>query len=242
MMKKKIGISYTEANFQNYWNWFGPEDLGEDIELIVLSFEKNNIADIEKCEGFVLTGGVDVLPALFGGAAQYPHQPDEFLPQRDEFERLIYAYSQEAGVPVLGICRGMQYINILEGGTVFEDNGEQINKVHKKETEDKVHGVNIDKSSLLYALTGTASGLVNSAHHQAVRPDKLGSNLMVSARSDTEDGIIEGLEFKDKTNKAFMLGVQWHPERMKDKESNPLSQKIKEQFVKAVRNHKRQTA
>ncbi len=239
-MKKKIGISYTEANFQNYWSWFGPEDLGADTELIELSFEKNNITDMEKCDGFVLTGGVDVLPALFGGAAEYPHQPDEFLPQRDEFERLIYVYSQEAGVPVLGICRGMQYINILEGGKVFEDNGEQINQLHKKDVEDKVHGVVIDKGSLLYALTGKESGLVNSAHHQAVRPDKLGRNLMVSAQSDTEDGTIEALEFKDKTNKAFMLGLQWHPERIKDKESNALSQTIKEEFIKAVRAHKRQ--
>lgn len=240
-MKKKIGISYTEANFQNYWSWFRPEDLGGDIELMVLSFEKNNIEDIEKCDGFVLTGGVDVLPALFGGAAEYPHKPDKFLPERDEFERLIYAYSQEVHIPVLGICRGMQYINILEGGKVFEDNGEQINKVHKREMEDKVHRVKIDKRSLLYALTGKESGLVNSAHHQAVKPDQLGANLMVSAQSDTEDGIIEGLEFKDKTNKAFMLGLQWHPERMKDKESNPLSQKIKEQFIKEVRNQQRRT-
>ncbi|WP_235005356.1 gamma-glutamyl-gamma-aminobutyrate hydrolase family protein [Pedobacter nyackensis] len=239
MMKRKLGISYTEANFQNYWNWFTPEDLGDDIELVELSFEKNNKADIEKCDGFVLTGGIDVLPEIYGGAEEYPYKPDAFLPERDEFERLIYEYSQKAKVAVLGICRGMQYINILEGGTVFEDNGEQVNKLHKKGVEDKIHGLNIHKDSLLYRITGNEVGEVNSAHHQAVKPGDLGTNLMVSATSDTPDGLIEGLEFKDKTGKAFMLGVQWHPERMKEKEHNPLSQKIKEQFIKEVKNHKR---
>ncbi|WP_316811019.1 gamma-glutamyl-gamma-aminobutyrate hydrolase family protein [Pedobacter heparinus] len=236
-MKKKIGISYTEANFQNYWNWFTPEDLGEETELVELSFERNNRADIEDCDGFVLTGGIDVLPAIYGGAEEYPYRPDEFLPERDEFERLIYSYAQEAKIPVLGICRGMQYINIMEGGKVFEDNGEKLNRLHKKETDDKVHEVIVNTHSLLYAITGQKRGEVNSAHHQSVKPDKLGDNLMVSAYADTPNPIIEALEFKDKSDKAFMIGVQWHPERMREKELNPLSQKIKEQFVKEVKNH-----
>ena len=238
-MKKKIGISYTEANFQNYWNWFSPEDIGEDIELVELSFEKNNRDDIEKCDGFVLTGGIDVLPAIYGGAEEYPYMPERFLPERDEFERLIYRYSQEKGIPVLGICRGMQYINIMEGGKVFEDNGEKLHKLHKKEGEDKVHDVIVNTHSLLYEITGQKNGQVNSAHHQGVKPDALGNNLMVSAYADTPNPIIEGLEFKDKTGKAFMIAVQWHPERMKNKELNPLSQKIKEQFIKEVKKHKR---
>ncbi|WP_316816652.1 gamma-glutamyl-gamma-aminobutyrate hydrolase family protein [Pedobacter nyackensis] len=238
-MKKKIGISYTETNFQNYWNWFMPEELSAEVELVELSFHKNNTNDFEQCDGFVLTGGIDVLPAIYGGAEEYPHKPDTFLPERDEFERLIYEYSQKAKVPVLGICRGMQYINILEGGKVFEDNGEEVNKIHKKGAQDKIHGINIKKNSLLYNVAGIEKGEVNSAHHQGVDPNYLGSNLMVSANSDTEEGLVEALEFKDKTDKAFMLAVQWHPERMKEKELNPLSQKIKEQFIKEVKSHKR---
>ncbi|TKC55980.1 gamma-glutamyl-gamma-aminobutyrate hydrolase family protein [Pedobacter hiemivivus] len=238
-MKKKLGISYSEANFQNYWNWFTADELGIEIELVELSFRKNNRSDIEKCDGFVLTGGIDVLPAIYGGAEEYPYKPDVFLPERDEFERLIYDYSQKAKLPVLGICRGMQYINILEGGKVFEDNGAALNELHKKGSEDKVHGLNIVEDSLLYAVTGKAVGQVNSAHHQGVDPERLGKNLMANAYADTPDALIEGLEFKDKTGKAFMLGVQWHPERMKEKELNPLSQKIKEQFIQEVKNHKR---
>lgn len=236
-MKKKIGISYTEASFANYENWFTPEDLGDDLEVVILSFLRNNVEDIYTCDGLVLTGGVDVIPSLYGGAENYPHQPHEFLPERDAFEKRIYEYSQQQQLPVLGICRGLQYINILEGGKVYEDIGEAANKVHKKDTSDKIHGVNIRKNSLLYTITGQEKGQVNSAHHQGIHPANLGNNIMVSATSDTSDEIIEGIEFKDKTGKGFMLCVQWHPERMPEKESNPLSQQIKTQFLQAVRNH-----
>ncbi len=232
---KKIGISYTETGFRNYWNWFSPDDLGGDLELIELSFEKNNMEDIYQCDGFVLTGGIDVDPSIYGGSEEYPHKPEVFLSERDEFEKRIYEHAQKQRLPVLGICRGMQYVNILEGGKVFEDIGEDANKVHKKGAEDKVHAVNIKKDSLLYAVTGLEWGLVNSSHHQGVNPKNLGENLMVSAYSDTNDQIIECLEFKDKTDKGFMLCVQWHPERMKEKEVNSLSQKVKEQFIKEVR-------
>ncbi|MGV8878262.1 MAG: gamma-glutamyl-gamma-aminobutyrate hydrolase family protein [Sphingobacteriaceae bacterium] len=237
-MKKKLGISFSESNFHNYWNWFTKRDLGDEMELVELSFKKNNAEDIENCDGFLLTGGIDVVPSIYGGAENYPHMPDEFLPDRDDFEYKIYAHSQAAKVPLLGICRGMQYVNILQGGGLFEDNGAGANQLHKKAAEDKVHEITINKQSLLYTVTGLTEGSVNSAHHQSVKPDQLGENLMVSAYSNTPDRIIEGLEFKDKTGKAFMLCVQWHPERMREKEQNPFSQKIKEQFIKEVKKHK----
>ncbi|MBB5645570.1 gamma-glutamyl-gamma-aminobutyrate hydrolase family protein [Pedobacter cryoconitis] len=233
-MKKKIGISYTETNFQNYWNWFTPADLGDNLELIELSFEKNNVKDIELCAGFLLTGGIDVTPSFYGGALEYPGQPDIFLPERDEFEKLIYDYSQALKIPVLGICRGMQYINILEGGKVLEDIG-SANLIHKKETEDKVHYVNIGHNSMLYAIIGSENGIVNSAHHQGVNGYSLSKNLIANCYADSPDQLIEGLEFKDKTDKSFMLAVQWHPERMKEKEINPLSQKLKDRFLEEVK-------
>lgn len=234
MNKKKVGISYSEVNFQNYWNWFTPQELKDDIELIELSFQRNNQEDIFKCDAFVLTGGIDVMPSLYGGKEKYPYMPDPFLPERDEFERLIYQYSQQQQLPLLGICRGMQYINILAGGRVFEDNGEDVHQVHKKVTEDKKHAIRLETGSLLHEITGVEEAEVNSAHHQAIDPAHLGSNLMASAYS-IEDGIIEALEFKNKTGKAFMMGVQWHPERMQFGAMNPLSQKIKEGFLSAIR-------
>src|SRR5262245_33271873 len=105
-MKKKIGISYTKTSFDNYWNWITKDDMQDDLELVLLSFEKNNEEDIYQCDGFILTGGVDVHPEFYDGKSDYDNSPSDFEPERDLFEEKIYRYSQENKLPVLGICRG----------------------------------------------------------------------------------------------------------------------------------------
>jgi acyl-CoA reductase-like NAD-dependent aldehyde dehydrogenase/gamma-glutamyl-gamma-aminobutyrate hydrolase PuuD len=233
-MKKKIGISFTTTNFQNYWNWFTPQDLQDDLELIELSFEKNNTEDISSCDGFVLTGGVDVHPSFYKGLVKYENSPFSHQPDRDHFEEKIYRYSQLNNLPVLGICRGMQLINVLQGGKLIQDldNG---NERHRKEDADKEHTIVTGNDTLLYNIAGSLTGHVNSAHHQAIDPTALGENLKINAYDGDDEKIIEGLEFSDKTNKAFMLCVQWHPERMKDKEQNPFSENLKKKFLSAIR-------
>jgi putative glutamine amidotransferase len=238
-MKKKIGISYTKTAFENYWTWITEKDLKDDLELQLLSFEKNNTDDIYKCHGFILTGGVDVHPDFYNGKQAYNNSPGAFQPERDAFEEKIYRYSQENKLPVLGICRGMQLVNVLEGGKLIQDldNG---NERHRKEESDKEHGIAAEEGTLLHNIANTSKGLVNSAHHQAIDPDAIGGNLVVNAYDDDDTdniNIIEGLEFKNKTGKGFMLCVQWHPERMKNKEANPFSENIKQQFLAAVRNN-----
>jgi len=233
-MKKKIGISFTKTSFQNYWNWFTPQDLEDDIELVELSFEKNNSEDIYRCDGFVLTGGVDTHPSFYNGKTVYNNLPSSFQVERDLFEERIYRYSQLNNLPLLGICRGMQLINVLQGGKLIQDldNG---NARHKKEESDKEHAIVAENNSLLYKISGSLTGHVNSAHHQAIDPNAIGDNLMVNAYDDDDEKIIEGLEFKNKTGKAFMLCVQWHPERIKNKEENPFSENIKQSFLRSVR-------
>ena len=234
-MKKKIGISLTSTNFQNYLNWFTQDDLNDDLELKVLSFLENNVADIETCSGFVLTGGIDIEPGLYGESSNYSNGPDVYQQDRDLFEEKIYRYAAAKSLPVIGICRGMQLINVLEGGKLIQDLGEQGNKVHRKIDIDKQHAVTIDENSLLFEIAGEKSGLVNSAHHQGVDKNVLSDQLQANAFSDNLVNIIEGLEFKDKTNKPFMVCVQWHPERIINKETNPLSQNIKERFLSEIR-------
>jgi acyl-CoA reductase-like NAD-dependent aldehyde dehydrogenase/gamma-glutamyl-gamma-aminobutyrate hydrolase PuuD len=233
-MKKRIGISFTKTMFQNYWNWFTQDDLQNDLELVELNFQNDNVEEIPTCDGFVLTGGVDVHPSFYNGRPAYDNIPVEFEQDRDRFEEKIYRYSQLHKLPVLGICRGMQLVNVLEGGKLIQDldNG---NERHKKEALDKQHNIVAAGNSLLQQVSGSASGRVNSAHHQAIDPEALGENLVANAYADDNEKIIEGLEFKEKTGKGFMLCVQWHPERMKDKEGNPFSQNIKQQFLAAVR-------
>ena len=234
-MKKKIGISYTRTFFQNYWNWFTPEDLANDFELVELSFEKDNVGDIYSCDGFVLTGGIDVDPAFYSGDNDYKNKPRVFEPERDLFEARIYRHSQLHKLPVLGICRGMQLINVLHGGNLIQDLDDG-NARHRKEESDKVHTIVTENDTLLHKIAGTLSGRVNSAHHQAIDPDALGDNLKVNAVDDDDQRIIEGLEFSDKTGKGFMLCVQWHPERMQGREENPFSKNLKAQFLSAIKN------
>ncbi len=232
-MKKKIGISFSRTNFQNYWNWFSDEELKNDVELVELSFEKSNEADIPSCDGFILTGGVDVLPEFYSGSENYAGRPDQFQAARDRFEEKIYRFAQKERRPLLGICRGLQLVNVLEGGSLIQDLGEG-NIIHKKITEDKEHRIMIEPGTLLHEITGSSSGIVNSAHHQAIDPDGLGKNLKVNAVSNDGEKVIEGIEFDDKTNKGFMLCVQWHPERMKEKQNSVLSFSLKKRFLKEI--------
>ena len=163
-MKKRLGISFTKTNFQFYWNWFTPEDLKDDIELVELSFEKNNTEDINTCDGFILSGGIDIHPSLykedFSGT-------EKTQIERDLFEKKIFDYSQIHKLPLLGICRGMQLVNVLQGGKLVQDLGTS-NEVHRKTEADKEHHVNVENNSLLHEVVASPSGKVNSAHHQAL--------------------------------------------------------------------------
>lgn len=235
-MKKKIGITYTETNFKNYPAWFTGQDLGDDLELVILSFEKNNVEDIERCDGFVLTGGIDVDPSFYKGEMDYPNRPARFLTERDNFEAKVYHYAKENRLPVLGICRGMQLIHVLEGGQLIQDLGEE-NTRHRSDGQDKEHSIEIIKDSLLHSVCGSLEGTVNSAHHQALKSEN--PHIKFNALTKGNPVIVEGFEYHDKSNHPWLLCVQWHPERMKDKETNPLSQKIKEAFIAEVKNQQK---
>lgn len=233
-MKKKIGISFTETKFENYWNWFTKEDLQDNFELVELSFGKNNEEDIYTCDGFVLTGGIDIHPSVYGGATDYENKPETFSLARDKFEEKIYSHAAANRKPVLGICRGLQLVNVLHGGKLIQDLQVAGNYKHRREDDtDKQHNVLVEKDTLLYDITLCKAGNVNSAHHQAIDPNAIGDNLLVNVFADTDEKMIEGIELKDKTNRAFMLCVQWHPERMDDQGSE-FSKNIKNSFLEAI--------
>jgi acyl-CoA reductase-like NAD-dependent aldehyde dehydrogenase len=111
--------------------------------------------------------------------------------------------------------------------------GEVANAVHRKSTADKRHDLHIIEGTLLRQIVGLEHGDVNSAHHQCIDPAAIAKTLVVSARSG--DHTIEGVEYADPQQKGFMLCVQWHPERMADRDTNPLSVNIKKSFLQQVR-------
>jgi putative glutamine amidotransferase len=229
-----IGITYTgtDDKHQYYANWV--KSGGANIEIITLHYLENNIGDLNKCDGIVFSGGVDVHPDFYSATIEYANAPAKFNKRRDEFEISIFNLCKQQQLPMLGICRGLQLFNVAQGGNLIQDLG-TLNQYHTTEDStvaDKQHEVVVLTDSLLHSLTYTSAEKVTSAHHQAI--DTLGENLVANAFS-TDDNIIEGIEWENKNNLPFMLAVQWHPERMFriGEGNNALCKNIREAFLKA---------
>lgn len=232
-MHLTIGITDTEARYINYPLWIKGNN--KNIDIIKLSPENNN--DLDKCDGVVLSGGIDTHPSFYGNPrTDYPLAPKEFNIQRDEFELAVFKHTQQKNIPVLAICRGMQLVNIALGGNMLQDIEESGKPDHRRHGEiDGIHEISVVRNSLLYTITGCNKGIVNSAHHQAL--DKIADDLKVTSLSP--DGIAESTEWKNAEGKAFLLCVQWHPERLAQQQpNNPFTLTIREQFLKAVKEFK----
>lgn len=229
----KIGLTYTGSNekHQNYVRWLQAD---EDIELVKLSAEDDNLEELEDCDALVLSGGVDIHPKFYGNTkTDYVGAPDAFNEARDLFEISAYKIALDSNMPVLGICRGMQLINIIHGGTLIQDHGvDDISKNHVG-NPDKCHALSIEPNSFLYEIIGEENVMVNSAHHQAL--DKLGAGLVVNASSG--EAVAEGIELADPLKNPFMLAVQWHPERMFqfNLENTPASKAIRDRFIAEIK-------
>ena len=178
--------------------------------------------------GALFTGGEDVDPRLYGETPQKNlRHPLHVSRDRDEFELGVLQRVLPKGIPVLGICRGLQLLNIALGGSLYQDLETALDtpvRHRKYPNQDAEHVVFLEWGTRLFALLGRRSIRVNSAHHQGIK--KLGKGLRVAARS--EDRVIEGIELPDH---PFFIGVQWHPERY----PSPASRKLVEAFVQATR-------
>ncbi|MGC4020705.1 MAG: gamma-glutamyl-gamma-aminobutyrate hydrolase family protein [Cyclobacteriaceae bacterium] len=223
----KIGLTNCGSGPKKqgyYVNWLQSVN---GVEVVELSAEKNNASELEKCSGLVLSGGIDVHPSYYNNSKiDYP-KAEGFNEARDRFEKEVFDLAQKKQIPTLGVCRGLQFINCLMGGTLIQDL-DDLNKTHEG-GPDKIHEVKIDRGTLLENISGLSNGDVNSSHHQAI--EKLGNGLKINCRAN--DGTIEGIERSD-LSKSFLLAVQWHPERMED-QSSPLSRNIRDSFLEAAK-------
>jgi putative glutamine amidotransferase len=225
---EKVVIGITECGkYENYASWIA-KDPG--AEIVLLSYKQNNLTSLEHCDAIVLTGGEDINPVLYH-KPEYQKFCEDKIDKRDTFEWKILEYSQSKQVPLLGICRGLQIGNAFFGGTLIPDLITWEKEKHSKvKGYDLYHNITTIPGSLLREVVKSERGEVNSAHHQSA--DLVGEELMVNALSP--DGVIEGLERKDKKGKSFLLFVQWHPERMKNQES-AFASGLRDAFVKNVR-------
>jgi putative glutamine amidotransferase len=180
--------------------------------------------------GLLLSGGGDIHPSSFGetdsGLLWYIDR------ERDQAELSLARWALTEGRPVLGICRGIQTLNVAAGGSLIQDIPTQIpqalshSSIAGRPLPDIAHQVKVDPHSRLAALIGAGDIGVNSAHHQAV--EAIGEGLVAVARA--ADSVIEGLEAPAH---PFCIGVQWHPEAMV--ESTPVMRRLFEGLIEAAR-------
>lgn len=166
---------------------------------------------INLLQGLVLTGGEDASPILYG--EEPLREVDKICFHRDKMEVELIRRAYEKRLPLLGICRGMQMINVALGGSLYQDIYRQIpdalGHISGFAIGGGYHTIELVRDSILYEIFEKGRKQVNSQHHQSVK--ELGENLKINARS--LDGIIEGIESIDD---RFILGLQFHPEAMLD--------------------------
>ena len=171
-------------------------------------------------DGLLFTGGEDIAPAYYGEPRdERCQEPD---PERDLFEILLARAALARCVPVLGICRGLQVLNVAAGGTLYQDIACRPGTCdyHAARTAERrrlIHDVRLVPGTRLHGIMGVATSPVTSTHHQFVK--ELAPGFVAGAES-VEDGVVEGIEHP---GQPFLVAVQWHPERIYNERAEHLA-------------------
>ncbi len=202
LLKYEVKIAYAEAVLR-----------AGGLPFVLPYSDDKQVVDayLDRVSGVLVTGGAfDIPPEAYGEAAR--EGLGALKPGRTNFEMLLLRGALSRRMPVLGICGGMQLLNVAYKGSLYQDIGLEVpgSKPHEQ-THDRTHPqhpVEVNDGTVLADCVGRGQLMVNSTHHQAVKA--VGEGLIASAISN--DGIIEAIEAKD----GFVVGVQWHPELMID--------------------------
>lgn len=238
-MRPLIGVTaYTRINQETGWqydvsyaqNALAVERAGGLPVLVPSTLSMESLRAIyERLDGVLLPGGGDVDPKYYQQDAHPTvHLVDD---DRDRTEIAMTQWAVQDDVPVFGICRGIQVMNVALGGTLVQDIPSQVQTelIHDipndKPRSTRLHAVKLDESSRLARITGANLLEVNSLHHQAIGTPA----PVIRVTAHAPDGVIEAMEIPDK---HFAMAVQWHPEDMGDDER---MRRIFENFVEAAR-------
>ena len=194
---------------------------GAGMRWVELNDPEQAVQDALTCDGLLLPGGGDMDPKFYGQERLPACGEPNLL--RDAAEPLLLRAFLAADKPVLGICRGIQVLNAVLGGDLYQDIKPLEHLPHNGHWA-KVHTVTVRRGTLLSSILRQDTVLVNSQHHQAV--DRVAPGFTLAALS--EDGIVEAIE---KPDARFCLGVQWHPEWLSD--ADPAMQRLFDAFVNA---------
>ncbi len=178
-------------------------------------------AYFDLADGVLLQGGHDIHPRFFAPEEPLHPRVHSISEERDAFEIAVVRLADARRMPLLGICRGVQILNVARGGTIYQDQptelptevahfpNEEISiaKVTKDDLARVAHEVHLVQGTALHSFFGKDTISVNSLHHQAVK--KVGKGLRIAARA--EDGVVEAVESEDMA-RHWLVGVQWHPE------------------------------
>jgi putative glutamine amidotransferase len=225
---KPVIIALTKES-KNYTNWI--RKYWQDSQFVNLyPLPVDSVASVvSRCSGLVITGGDDVFPGLYGKEVELP-RCGEIDRHRDSLEYEAIKIALDEKIPILGICRGLQILNVYLGGTLIIDIPIDLKSTVRHQCDDYLNCFHMAYPSsgrtTLGDICGCDSSLVTTNHHQAI--DLLAGELRASAFSS--DRVIEAIEWAKPAGKSFLLGVQWHPERMAT--GNPLSENLAREFLR----------
>lgn len=233
----------VSKDFNNiHQNWL-QKSIGNDrvtcVNMYAIKSKDSVRIMLKQADGIIISGGEDVNPALYGKQKEL-NRCGTINNHRDSLEQMMIAFAMNRKIPLLGICRGHQILNVTQGGSLIIDIPVDVGskylhrdsrKAKKKKSTAVNHIVYIEKGTYLHNIVKIDSGSVYSNHHQAI--EKIAPFFKVSSYG--KDKVAESIEPADTLRHPFILGVQWHPEEMKVK--NPLSGKIAVKFMGKVNQH-----
>jgi putative glutamine amidotransferase len=206
---------------------------GTPVVLPPLGDETAAASVVESLDGLLLSGGSDLDPGYYGEVPGTELGPT--IPERDAFEMALVGMALRRGIPIFGICRGLQVLNVALGGTLYQDipsqwEGDALKHRQSIPKWQPSHEVELKEGSYIAEVMGRGVVKVNSYHHQGVKD--LAEGLVVTGRSS--DGVVEVVESRD-LSERWLLGVQWHAEAMRG--SDPQQESLFEAHVAAAERH-----